>query len=328
MTQTVFLDRDQYWKEIAARVPSARKVIAAIAYFGNGGASYLPLREGDELLVDLSIKAVKQGVTDPREIEALMKRGVHVYTRQDLHAKLIVIDDIVIASSANVSKNARQYLDEAGILSASPAAVKAATHFIRSRCSEPVRRPYLKECISLYKPPTFKAAKTIPIPKKGKPAKVWFVTGLRYINVDKDKEQIERLEEQAALEMVDPDHCFVRWIRYPKRPKWFADIRRHNWVVDCARSGKRTFDVGPAVRVIGKRKYTTKEGKTYHVLMLESPIDGECMTLTAFRERWRKVAPKGKQPPKRTQPITDSSLGDAVLRFWTRRGKVSKGRLR
>lgn len=323
MTQSVLLDRDQYWKEIAARVPSAKKVIAAIAYVGDGGASFLPLREGDVLLVDLSIKAVKQGVTDPREIEMLMERGVHVYTRQNLHAKLIVIDDIVIASSANVSKNARQYLDEAGILSTSPTIVKAAKHFIRSRCSEPVRRPYLEQCISLYKPPTFKAAKTIPVPKKGKPAKVWFVAGLRYINVDKDKEKIERLEQQAAQEMVDPDHCCVRWIRYWKRPKWFSDIRRHNWVVDCTKSGKRTFDVGPAVRVIRKRKYTTKAGKTYHMLMLESPIDGECMTLTAFRQRWRKAAPKGVQPPNRTKPITDPSLGDNVLRFWTRRGKVS-----
>ena len=323
MTRAVFLDRDQYWKEIAARVPSAKKVLAAIAYLGNGGADYLPLRAGDELVVDLSIGAVKQGVTDPREIEKLMDRDVHVYTRSNLHAKLIVIDHTVIATSANVSKNARQYLDEAGILSTSPAVVKAARHFIRSRCSEPVRRPYLEQCISLYKPPTFKAAKTIPVPKKGKPAKVWFVGGLRYINVDKDKEQIERLEKQAAQEMVDPDHCFVRWIRFSYHPKWFSDIRRHNWVVDCTRSGKRTFDVGPAVRVIRKRKYTTKAGKTYHMLMLESPIDGEYMTLTAFRERWRKVAPKGMQPPKRTKPITDPSLGDAVLRFWTRRGKIS-----
>lgn len=323
MIHTVFLDRDQYWKEIAARVPSAKKVTAAIAYVGGGGAGFLPLRDGDELLVDLSIQAVKQGVTDPREIEALMKRGVHVYTRQELHAKLIVIDDIVIASSANVSKNARQYFDEAGILSTSPAVVKAARHFIRSRCSEPVRSPYLKQCISLYKPPTFKPAKTMPIPKKGKPAKVWFLAGLQYINVHKDEEKIKQLEEQAAQEMVDPDHCFVGWIRYPKRPKWFSDIRRHNWVVDCVRSGKRTFDVGPAVRVIRKRKYTSKAGKTYHMLMLEIPTDGECMTLTAFQERWRKVAPKGKQPPKRTQPITDPSLGDAVLRFWTRSGKIS-----
>lgn len=326
MTRTSFLDRDQYWKEIAARVPSAKKVLAAVAYLGSGGADYLPLRAGDELVVDLSFGAVKQGVTDPREIKKLIKRGVHVFTRSNLHAKLVVIDDVVIASSANVSKNARSYLDEAGILSTSPTVVKDARRFIRSRCSEAVRERYLKDCLALYTPPTFKAAKTIRQPKKGRHGKVWFVGGLRYINAEKDRELIERLEEHAEQEMVDPDHCFVAWIRFPYRPKWFSDIRRHNWVIDCVRSGKRTFDIGPAVRVIQKRKYTTKAGKTYHLLMVESPVDGECMTLTDFRKHWRSVAPKGKQPPKRTQPITDQSLGDALLRFWTPRGKVSHAR--
>lgn len=37
MTQTTFLHRDQYWQEIAARVPGAKKVIAAVAYLGSGG---------------------------------------------------------------------------------------------------------------------------------------------------------------------------------------------------------------------------------------------------------------------------------------------------
>jgi len=47
MAQSRFLDRDLYWKEIELRVPSARKVLAAIAYLGSGGSDYLPLRAGD-----------------------------------------------------------------------------------------------------------------------------------------------------------------------------------------------------------------------------------------------------------------------------------------
>ena len=59
MNRTSFLDREQYWKEIGARIPSAKKVLAAVAYLGSGGADYLPLRDGDELVVDLSFGAVQ-----------------------------------------------------------------------------------------------------------------------------------------------------------------------------------------------------------------------------------------------------------------------------
>jgi PLD-like domain len=325
MARNCFLDRDQYWKEISSRVPPAKKVVAAVAYLGIGGSDYLPLRAGDELVVDLSLGAVKQGVTDPREIEKLIKRGVEVYTRSTLHAKVVVIDDVVIASSANVSQNARQYLDEAAILSTSPATVQAARRFIRSLCSEPVLEGYLKECLALYEPPIFKAARTIRQPKQRKQrAKLWFIGGLVYIDGEKDRAQIEPLEKEAERELLDPEHSEVSWIRMGHGPRWFSEIQRNNWLIDCTRSGKRTHDIGSPARVIRKRRYTTKAGKTYHMLMLERPVDRENLSLSAFKRRWQRVAPNGNRPPKRSQPITDAVLADSVLRFWTIRGRVSK----
>ena len=327
MSRIAFLNRDQYWQEIASRVPSAKKVFAAVAYFGSGGADYLPLRPGDELVVDLSIGAVSQGATDPREIKKLIERDVGVFTRSSLHAKVIVIDDIVLVSSANVSKNARLYLGEASILSTSPAAVQSAKRFIRSLCSEPVLEGYLKECLALYRPPTFKAARTIRRlgeRQKGKRrAKLWYISGLVYIDPWKDQKQIEALEKEAEQELLDPDHSDVGWIRMGYRPRWFSDIQRNNWIIDCTRASKRTRDVGSPARVIRKRRYTNTAGKTYHMLMLERPTDFESMSWTSFQRRWRSAAPHGSEPPKRSQAITDIAVADVVLRFWTPRGKIS-----
>jgi hypothetical protein len=205
MPRTIFLDRDQYWREIASRIPAATSVRAAISYFGSNGAEYLPLRAGDTLVVDCSLRAVMQGITNPNEIKKLIKRGVEVFTRSSLHAKAVVVDGVVICSSANVSQNARQHLDEAGILSTSPTMVRAATRFIRAMCSEPVLEGYLRECIKLYRPPTFKAARTVRrSTKRKKPAKLWFIGGLVYIDVEKDRAQIEPLEKEAETELLDP----------------------------------------------------------------------------------------------------------------------------
>lgn len=325
MADSIFLNRDQYWREIEARVASASNVMAAIAYLGTGGSGFLPLRSGDKLVVDLSLGAVKQGVTDPREIKKLVKRGVEVYTRSSLHAKVVVIDKVVIVASANVSNNARDYLDEAAILSTARSTVQAAKRFILAMCSEPVLDGYLKECLALYKPPVFKGARTTrqPIRQKRR-AKLWYIGGLDYIDAEKDRVHIEPLEEEAEKELLDPTHSEVSWIRYGYCPKWFSDIQRNNWVIDCTRVNSRTRDVGSPARVIRKRRYTTKAGKTFHMLMLERPCDRENMSLTEFHRRWRHVAFKGHQPPKRSQAITDERLADDVLRFWTRRGKVSR----
>lgn len=144
-----------------------------------------------------------------------------------------------------------------------------------------------------------------------------------YIDSDKDAKYIEPLEEEAEVELLDPEYCEVSWIRMGYQPKWFSDIQKNNWVIDCTRSGKRTREIGSPARVIRKHRYTTKSGKTYHMLMLERPVGREEMPLTEFRTLARKrFAPGGVLPPKRSQAISSEMLADLVMRFWTARGKV------
>ena len=108
--------------------------------------------------MDMSLGAVREGVTDPRAVQTLMARGVRVFTRASLHAKFIVTGQTLIASSANASHNSREALDEAGIITNDPAAVRRAVGFFEKLCTEPVRKKYLAKCIGEYRPPRFKAA--------------------------------------------------------------------------------------------------------------------------------------------------------------------------
>lgn len=145
---TRFAYNSDLWQEIKARVAKAARVRAAVAYLGNGGAKLLPLKKGDSLVVDMSLGAVRQGVTDPREIRRLMGRKVRVFSRGSLHAKFVVADKMLIAGSANISRNSNEVLDEAGVITTDPAALRRAKHFFDQLCTEPVGRQYLKKCIA------------------------------------------------------------------------------------------------------------------------------------------------------------------------------------
>lgn len=206
MATATFLSNDSLWREIQDRVARAKEVRAAVAYMGQGGAELLPLRRGHRLVVDMSLAAVRQGVTDPKEVLKLIRRGVRVFSRGTLHAKFLIADRVLIAGSANVSRNSRSILDEAGVLTGDSAAVRRAVEFFDRLCTEPVRPEYLKTCLAAYRRPKFKAA------VEGAPArhrrvveaKLWFIGGIRLLETTPPgvEEAVQRAER--ALKRPGP----------------------------------------------------------------------------------------------------------------------------
>jgi hypothetical protein len=153
MSKISFLINENIWETIPKIVRASKHTDVVVAYLGTDGSKLLPLKKGDRLVVDMSISTVKAGATNPREIEKLIKRGVEVFSRRNLHAKIIVSDKEVLTGSANISKNSRDSLDEAAILTNDTLALQRAKNFINQICTEPVLPDYLKECINSYRPP-------------------------------------------------------------------------------------------------------------------------------------------------------------------------------
>ncbi len=172
-----FLFNQALWAEFAARIPKAKKVRGAVAYFGTGAAKLLPLREGDELVVDMSLGRVRAGGTDPNEIHKLIRRGVTVYSRRTLHAKFFIIDDVLIAGSSNISSTAQNVLDEAAILTDDRAAIIRARATFKDLCTEPVSKDYLAKCIAEHKSPKFggKPLSRTPSKKTSSSSKLWLI---------------------------------------------------------------------------------------------------------------------------------------------------------
>jgi hypothetical protein len=261
-------------------------------------------------------------------VRTLMQRGVTVFSRPSLHAKFVIASRILIASSANVSRNSREILDEAGIITTDPAAIQRAADFFEKLCTEPVGKKYLAQCIKEYQPPKFKAAIERPA-RRGRSqriteAKLWFVGGLVTLDLsDKDQESMHKLERRAEQRLKAPAKTEVRWIRYGKRPRFFRAIRSGDWVVDCVRDGN-IRNVGPPARVLCEEEWISPRGTKHAVLMLESPRDGESMTLGRFRKRIKAIEPTLDRLSPRTKPIPDKDDADRILRLWMVSGKVAK----
>jgi len=324
---TRFVSNAELWEEIQHRVAKASRVMAAVAFLGDKGADLLRLKRGSCLVVDMSINTVRTGMTDPYEVRKLIKRGVQVFSRSSLHAKFILADRALIVSSANVSHNSLRVLDEAGMITTDPSAIRRASDLFKKLCTEPVRPQYLKKCIAAYKPPTF-TAKTPRLSRKDKKrivqAKLWFVGGVEQITPsEKDAASIEKLEKRAEKMLRHPEKTEVSWIRYDRRPKFLNHIRDDDWVVDCTTDGGPRYVEAPA-QVLGQEIMTSPRGKKYHMLLLERPDAGQPMSLAEFRRKTRSLEPLLNRKNPRTRAIEDTAHADAIQLLWTPSGRVRR----
>jgi len=139
---------------------SKTKSMVAVAYFGQQGSSMLPLKKGSTLLIDASEKAVKSGQTCPEELLKLYYNGVHIYSLENLHAKLFVIGKELFIGSTNVSGNSSKLLQEAIVKTNDKQAIEDAKNFIESHTSKiEMGEEQLTRLQKLYCPPKFTGVK-------------------------------------------------------------------------------------------------------------------------------------------------------------------------
>lgn len=323
-----FLSGRAVWAELKQRSAKATsKVQAAVAYFGKDGAKQLALKAGDRLLVDMSLLAVRQGVTDPREIKKLMRKKVQVFSRERLHAKFYLIDGVLICGSANVSSRSEQVLDEAAILTRDKGAILKAKAYLNEMCSEPVTGPYLEKCLKEYQPPWFTAARggRKVTRKSSRDAKLWFIAGISTIEIPTaDQKKVDAIEEAAAEDLPDERHE-VGWIRFRNKPAFYDLIKPSTWVLQCCWQGESRRIVEAPCQVLRKRTYMSSRGVKYHMLVLSVPRDGDDLGFTEFRARASKIVPAYHGPWSHSRAIVDDTSSDTLLHMWTSTGKLKGG---
>lgn len=328
MSTTTFLSNNTLWQVILDRIKAAARVDAAIAYFGQGGAKLLPLRNGHRLVVDMSPASVKAGSTDPREVETLVRRGVQVFTRRNLHAKIVVTDKAVISGSANVSKHSQQVLDEAAIFTTDQSSVRRAREFIDRLCTEPVRTEYLEECKRIYKPPRFSGKRSSLNTRQQKAmyTKLWLVN-LRESSVPESEERrYEKGEVKAKMLVKKKGRSITDSFHWPYKPKMANELALGDWIIQIITFKDKSILVYPPGQLLFIDHYvrdrqTSKERWVFH---LEVPIHRETMTWSSFRRATKSLVGLSKLSAPRTMPIRDLQEADDVLILWTAGGRVSR----
>src|SRR5258705_872536 len=102
------------WSEVRkqARASNTRK--GAIAYVTRDLVGF---RKGDVLVVDASALAIRNGQTDASLLRKLHNKGVQLYDCADLHAKILLLDDVAIIGSGNMSSSSENRMVEAALIS-------------------------------------------------------------------------------------------------------------------------------------------------------------------------------------------------------------------
>src|SRR5690606_33583890 len=113
------------WPHITAalRRPGPRRV--AIAYLDRTAPDLLPLRAGDQLIVNAARSAVRAHATSPTALAHLLNVGVRVLSTPNLHTGLILTGDRALVGPASAS-HASTVAHEAALLTDHPDAIAAA----------------------------------------------------------------------------------------------------------------------------------------------------------------------------------------------------------
>jgi hypothetical protein len=126
-----FLERSQVLDRIREHAQDKR-LIAAVAYAGEGAARLVPVKAGDIVVVNGSMNALASGATSARVLRGWFEDHAQVYVHETLHAKVFVIGRTAFVGSANLSARAADDgTVEAAVESTDPTLVADAREFVR-----------------------------------------------------------------------------------------------------------------------------------------------------------------------------------------------------
>ena len=270
---TTFLSNKSFWQTLLAKVRAARHVDAAVAYFGQRGSKLLPLRRGDCFVVDMSLATVRSGATDPREVATLIRRGVQVFSRGNLHAKIVVLENLAFVGSANVSRNSMRLLDEAAVMTTERSVVRRAREFVDRLCTEPVRLEYLKRCIQLYKSSKFNREQNRrgSASRRTTHAKLWIVNLQESELPKREAKRYEKGVVHSRKLIKDGFHSTTDSFHWPKKPRMATELEPGDWLISVVKFKNKTVSAFPPGQFRFLDNYTRdrKSGKKRYVFHLE-----------------------------------------------------------
>lgn len=243
------------WGEIKKTAASAPFRRAAIAYVTQDLVGF---KSGDVLVVNASEKAIRSGQTDAKLLRDLHSKGVKIYSRADLHSKVIFLGRSAIVGSANMSGSG---LIEVSVISDRPNITSGVASFI-AQLARPRHELIASQIASLCKIKVVRTgwgnknrrSNAKPPHKLGKTT---WILGVNELTRDPPANEQKSIDRAIAelLESRGSDEDVYNWIRWGKRTRFSKESREGDTLIEISNSKKRKRPiVTRRVPILLKRK--------------------------------------------------------------------------
>jgi hypothetical protein len=301
---------EQPWKAITRAVKrEPGKCHVAVAYFGQGAAQMLPLREGSLLVLDFSEASVRAGRSCPAEVLKLLKQGVEIRSVRNLHAKVFVVGSMAFIGSTNVSKASANTLVEAVAVISDPHLIRQSRRFVIDLVGESVSEEFARQMAAIYRPPIFpkaprKARKTQPVVSEYSPTWVVQLTPCEWDDADHAADEVgrpvaqQRLEDSGRFEI--DEFCW-------SKADFARRVKPGEMVVQVlAQSPHRPMVSAPA-RVLFIQNYLSAKGRENSIVFVERLKGSRPRSLQQLRKSLGSAASK-LRPKSHLTRLRDSQM--------------------
>jgi hypothetical protein len=227
----------------------------------------IQFRKGDLLVMNASAQAISCGETDAKLLRRLDKKGVSLYHCAGLHAKVLLLDDVAVISSGNMSNSSANGLVEAGMITDHGSTVAGVASFIEQLLAQSNK-------LNANRIATLCKIKVVCRGGRGTGSKqrrpkfarlgnrTWLV-GVRELVKDpapNEQRLIERALKTLRSQMKDPDEG-LDWIRWTGKSAFVRACREGDSLIRIWRSSKAkrprsVFRTAPVLRKQKTSKWT------------------------------------------------------------------------
>ncbi len=305
------------WREISARSTKAKRRQAAIAYVTE---DLLRFKRGDLLVTDASRAAIRSGETSAKLLATLLRRGVRVHSCAGLHAKAILLDEVAVIGSGNMSRASRSTLIEAAVMTDAPSTVSGVASLIAQlaqQSPELDRDAVAGLCaIKVVRRggPNVVAKRNLQPKIKPLGHNAWLVAVHEFDEDLVRKEQ--RLVEATMAELVQRHGCradSIGWIRWDGAGPFLKAGKPGDRIIQVysRKDGSRPVSVLKSVAVLDRKR---RAGTTFVFVAQPSGRRPE-MSFANFNRFLKKLG-VGRPPGATTERLLDPSLADSISSGW------------
>jgi hypothetical protein len=304
------------WTEIRKRACASKSRKGAIAY---ATRDLVGFRNGDTLIVDASRRAIENGETDAPLLRKLRNEGVQLYDCADLHAKILLLDDVAVISSGNMSSNSENRMVEAALISDQGSVVAGVASLIEQlvkQSSQLEEKQIAQLCkIKVTRQGGWNGAR----PKRRKTRiaelgnRTW-VVGVREITPTPEEQRlIDRATSSLQQQLNTADDDFG-WIKWSSRERFARECQAGDLLIQIwsPHGAKRPSAVIKPVPVLLKPP-PTKQGTMFYF----SEPSGRSSEMTWGRfQRLLKEIGYPRQIKAGSVQLVAPDIADTISRKW------------